>query len=50
LSAIKFCFSYLPAIFFIVGAIIMVTYLKFERKETTIRETLIDRRGQIKES
>ncbi|MCF6165723.1 Xyloside transporter XynT [Furfurilactobacillus rossiae] len=50
LSAIKFCFSYLPAIFFIGGALIMIAYLKFERKETTIRETLIDRRGQIKES
>lgn len=49
LSAIKFSFSYLPAIFFAIGALIMVLYLKYEKKETTIKADLIDRRGQVAE-
>lgn len=49
LSAIKFSFSYLPAIFFVIGALIMVLYLKYENKETTIKADLIDRRGQVAE-
>lgn len=49
LSAIKFSFSYLPAIFFVIGALIMVLYLKYEKKETTIKADLIDRRGQVAE-
>lgn len=50
LSAIKFCVSYLPAIFFVVGALIMVLYLKYEKKEPTIKADLLQRRGAIEES
>lgn len=44
LSAIKFCISYLPAIFFIIGAIIMILYVKYETKETEIKKDLEKRR------
>lgn len=40
LAAIKFCFTWLPAIFFFVGAIIMIKYVKFERNEGKIRKEL----------
>lgn len=49
LSAIKFSISYLPAIFFVIGAIIMVLYLKYENKETQIKSDLHDRRGAVEE-
>lgn len=49
LSAIKFSISYLPAIFFIIGAIIMFLYIKYENKEDTIKTDLLDRRGSIAE-
>jgi len=40
LAAIKFCFTWLPAIFFIVGALIMLNYTKYERNEDNIRKQL----------
>ena len=40
LAAIKFCFTWLPAIFFIVGALIMLNYTKYERNEENIRKQL----------
>ena len=43
LSAIKFCVSYLPAIFFIVGGLLMVLYLKYENKEPQIKDDLLAR-------
>lgn len=49
LSAIKFSISYLPAIFFIVGAIIMVLYIRFENKESAVKEDLQNRRGTVEE-
>lgn len=49
LSAIKFCISWLPALFFIAGAIIMIAYLKYEKKESSIKSELIQRRGALEE-
>ncbi len=40
LAAIKFCFTWLPAIFFAIGAIIMMKYVKYEKNESKIREDL----------
>ncbi|WP_257984338.1 MFS transporter [Neobacillus cucumis] len=40
LAAIKFCFTWLPAIFFIVGAIIMLNYTKYEKNEANVRKQL----------
>lgn len=40
LAAIKFCFTWLPAIFFAIGAIIMMKYVKYEKNEGKIREEL----------
>lgn len=40
LSAIKFGFSYLPAVFFIFGAIIMFFYYKYERNEKNVIKEL----------
>lgn len=40
LAAIKFCFTWLPAIFFIVGAIIMLNYTKYEKNEANVRNQL----------
>jgi sugar (glycoside-pentoside-hexuronide) transporter len=40
LAAIKFCFTWLPAIFFAVGAIIMFKYIKYEKNESKIRQEL----------
>ncbi|MCM3724669.1 MFS transporter [Neobacillus cucumis] len=40
LAAIKFCFTWLPAIFFIVGAIIMLNYTKYEKDEVNVRKQL----------
>ncbi|MCC3238249.1 MFS transporter, partial [Pediococcus acidilactici] len=47
LSAIRFCISYLPAIFFIIGALIMVLYIRYEAKETRIKAELQERRATI---
>ncbi|MEH7120876.1 MFS transporter [Neobacillus vireti] len=41
LAAIKFCFTWLPAIFFIVGAIIMLNYTKYEKNEANVRKQLL---------
>ncbi|MEH7415591.1 MFS transporter [Neobacillus drentensis] len=40
LAAIKFCFTWLPAIFFVVGAIIMLNYIKYEKNEANVRNQL----------
>lgn len=44
LMAMKFGFSYLPAIFFIVGALVMLLYVRFERQEETVLAELEKRR------
>jgi Na+/melibiose symporter-like transporter len=44
LAAIKFCFTWLPAIFFIVGAIIMISYTKYEKNEENVRGQLLLKR------
>ena len=44
LAAMKFGFSYLPAIFFLVGALVMLFYVKYEKKETDVLEELERRR------
>lgn len=46
LSAIHFSFVWLPAICFVIGAIIMVIYLKYERNENTIKGELELRRSK----
>ncbi|WP_217708449.1 MFS transporter [Metabacillus schmidteae] len=43
LAAIKFCFTWLPAIFFIVGAVIMFKYIKYEKNEAKIKLELEER-------
>lgn len=43
LAAIKFCFTWLPAIFFALGAIIMFKYIKYEKNEGKIRQELESR-------
>ncbi|WEG11183.1 MFS transporter [Pullulanibacillus sp. KACC 23026] len=40
LAGIKFCFTWLPAIFFLVGAIIMINYTRYERNEANVRNQL----------
>ncbi|MFM9278877.1 MFS transporter [Paenibacillus jiagnxiensis] len=45
LAAIKFCFTWLPAIFFAVGAMIMLKYVKYEKNESNIRQELEARSG-----
>lgn len=47
LAAIRFCVSYLPAIFFIVGAAIMVLYLRYEKQESQIKADLQERHGEV---
>ncbi|WP_054957074.1 MFS transporter [Paenibacillus dakarensis] len=47
LNAIKFCFTWLPAIFFAVGAIIMLKYVKYEKKENQIKQELKARLNTI---
>ena len=49
LNAMKFGFSYLPAIFFIVGGIVMLFYIRYERQEKNILDTLEERRKKIAE-
>lgn len=48
LAAIKFCISFLPAIFFIIGGIIILGYTHFEKEEPRIKQALQERRGQVK--
>ncbi|MGK4017397.1 MFS transporter [Weissella paramesenteroides] len=43
LAGIKFSFIWLPAICFMIGAAIMLTYSKFERKEAQIKKDLLER-------
>lgn len=49
LNAMKFGFSYLPAIFFIVGGIVMLFYIHYERQEKNILDTLEERRKKMAE-
>lgn len=44
LGAIKFGFSYLPAIFFVVVALIMISYFRFEKNESAVIQELEMRR------
>ncbi|KHL94541.1 sodium:solute symporter [Paenibacillus sp. IHB B 3415] len=46
LAAIKFCFTWLPAIFFAVGGLIMFKYVKYEKNESKIRQELQARLGK----
>ncbi|EOH97668.1 MFS transporter [Enterococcus pallens] len=48
LSAIKFAFSYLPAVFFISGALIILTYFKYEKNEGTVLKELELRREKTR--
>ncbi|MCI1858652.1 MAG: MFS transporter [Sporolactobacillus sp.] len=50
LGSIKFCISWLPAIFFIVGAIITFLYTKYEKQEGSIKIELNKRRGVIEKA
>lgn len=50
LMAMKFGFSFLPAIFFVIGAIIMLFYIRFEKQEKTVLKTLEERRSQASKS
>lgn len=43
LAGIKFSFIWLPAICFMIGAAIMLTYSKFEKKEAQIKKDLLER-------
>lgn len=47
LTAMKFGFSYLPAIFFIFGAAIMLFYVRYERNEKKVLEELELRRQNM---
>ncbi|MBM9930484.1 MFS transporter [Pediococcus pentosaceus] len=47
LSAIQFCISYLPAIFFVIGALIMILYIRYESKENQIKADLNARRDTL---
>lgn len=44
LASMKFGFSYLPAIFFVIGAAIMLFYIKYEKNEKDILKELECRR------
>ncbi|MDU5334016.1 MFS transporter [Enterococcus sp.] len=44
LKAIKFGFAYLPAIFFVIGALVMLLYVRFEKQEAHILTELERRR------
>lgn len=46
LMAMKFGFSYLPAIFFVVGAIVMLFYIRFEKQERKVLAELEKRRNK----
>lgn len=43
LAAIKFSFTWLPAIFFAIGALFMLRYIKYEKKEEYVREQLLQK-------
>lgn len=49
LAAIKFSISFLPAIFFIIGGLLIITYSRYEKQERSIKQTLLDRRGSLAE-
>lgn len=49
LAAIKFSISFLPAIFFIVGGLLIIAYSRYEKQERSIKQTLLDRRGSLAE-
>lgn len=44
LRAIKFGFSYLPAVFFVCGALVMINYARFEKNEQKVLQELQRRR------
>ena len=46
LNAIQFCFAFLPAIFFVIGALVTLPYLRYEKLETKIRSELVARGGK----
>lgn len=50
LAAIKFSIFFLPAIFFIVGGLIIILYGRYEKQEKAIKQTLIERRGSLAEN
>ena len=50
LTAMKFGFSYLPAIFFIMGGIVMLFYIRFERQEKHVLHVLEKRREEMSAS
>lgn len=50
LAAIKFCISFLPAIFFIVGGILILGYTHFEKEEPKIKADLSARRANRQEA
>ena len=43
LAAIKFSFTWLPAIFFAIGALFMLRYIKYEKREEYVREQLLQK-------
>ncbi len=47
LTAMKFGFSHLPAIFFITGAIVMLFYIRFEKQEKAVLKELEMRRERM---
>lgn len=49
LSAINFSFTILPAIFFALGGLLCIRYLKYEKLEPQIQKELAIRRGELKE-
>lgn len=49
LAAMKFGFSYLPAIFFVIGAMIMLFYIKHEKNERNVLKELEYRREKARE-
>ncbi len=49
LAAMKFGFSYLPAIFFVIGAMIMLFYIRYEKNERNVLKELEYRREKARE-
>ena len=47
LAAMKFGFSYLPAIFFVIGAAIMLFYIRYEKNEKKVLHVLEMRRNNF---
>lgn len=47
LMAMKFGFSYLPAIFFVIGALVMIFYIRYEKQEKKVLQELENRRNTL---